>query len=65
MGWFMAPGTCVAEDCLVWPPWERICLILWELDAPGKTDAGGGELGVCVWTGGGAPSQRRGGRGMG
>ena len=43
MGWLVSPGTCVAEDCLVWPQWERMGLILWKLDAPGKGDAGGGE----------------------
>jgi hypothetical protein len=26
--WSMALCTYVAEDCLVWPQWERICLIL-------------------------------------
>ena len=31
-----SPGTYVAEDCLVWPQWERMCLILERLDAPGK-----------------------------
>jgi hypothetical protein len=24
MGSFMAPGKCVAEDCLVWPQQERM-----------------------------------------
>ena len=33
-------------DGLVWPQWERICLILWKPDAPGKKDAGGGEVRV-------------------
>ena len=46
MGRFMAPGTCVAEDCLVWPQWERVHFIVWKLDAPRKRDAGGGEVRV-------------------
>ena len=46
MGWFMALGTCVTEDCLVWPQWKRLCLILWKLDAPQKRDADGGEVEV-------------------
>ena len=28
MGWFVAPSTYVTEDCLIWPQWERMCLIL-------------------------------------
>jgi hypothetical protein len=49
MGWFMALGTHVAEDCLVWPQWERMHLILWKVDTPGKRDAGGVkvEMGGC------------------
>ena len=39
MGWSMALGTYVAENCFVWPQWERMCLILWRLDTPGKEDA--------------------------
>jgi hypothetical protein len=35
----MALGTYTAEDCLVWPQWERMCLILWRFDTPGKRDA--------------------------
>jgi hypothetical protein len=44
MNWFMAQGTCVAEDCLVWPEWERMYFILWKLDAPRKRNDGGGEV---------------------
>ena len=46
MGWSVAPEAYVTEDCLVWPQWERMCLILWKLDARGKRDAGGSEVGV-------------------
>jgi hypothetical protein len=45
MGWYMALDPCVVEDCLVWPQWERISLILWKFDAPGKSDGGGSEKG--------------------
>ena len=34
MDWFMAPGTCVAEACLVCSQWKRMSSILWKLDAP-------------------------------
>lgn len=47
----MAPGTRVAKDCLVWPQWERVCLVLWKLDAPGKQDADGSEVRVRGWVG--------------
>jgi hypothetical protein len=53
MNWFMAQGTCVAEDCLVWPEWERMYFILWKLDAPRKRNDGGGGGKV-----GEVPSQR-------
>jgi hypothetical protein len=56
MGWIMALGTGVAEDCLVWPQWKRMHLILWKCDATGKRDAGGGVVGVR----GKALTQRRG-----
>jgi hypothetical protein len=42
MGWFVVSGKYVAEDCLVWPQWEKIHLIffnLWKLDALGKREA--------------------------
>ena len=55
------PGTGVAEDCLVWPQWERMGLILKRLDAPGKGDAGGVEVGM----GGRTPSQKQRGGEMG
>jgi hypothetical protein len=32
----MAPGTYIAENCLVWPQWEKMCLILQGLEVPGK-----------------------------
>jgi hypothetical protein len=28
IGWSMAPSTYVAENCLVWHWWEKMCLIL-------------------------------------
>jgi hypothetical protein len=28
--WSVALSTYVLEDCLVWPQWERMCLI-WEI----------------------------------
>ena len=37
---------------LVWPQWERMNLILWKLDALGKREAGGIELGVGGQVGG-------------
>jgi hypothetical protein len=32
--------------------WERMCLILWKLDALGKRGAGGGEVGKYPLRGG-------------
>lgn len=46
MSWFMALGTCIAENCIGWPQWEGMSLILWKLNAPGKRALPGGELGV-------------------
>ena len=43
------PDTCIAEDCLVWPQWETMHLILERLEAK----PAGGE---------GAPSQWQWGR---
>lgn len=48
MGWSVGPGIYVAEDCLLWPQWGSICLILKSVDAPGK-EAEGGELRVGGW----------------
>jgi hypothetical protein len=28
--------TCIAEDCLIWPQMEKMCLNLERLKAPGK-----------------------------
>jgi hypothetical protein len=28
MSWSEAPNTYIAEDCLVWPQWEKTCLTL-------------------------------------
>ena len=30
----MAPGTYVAEDCLIWNQWEGRSLVLWRLYVP-------------------------------
>ena len=52
MGWFVALGSCVAEDCPLWPQRERMCLILWKPDALGKRGTGSGyvgEVGVGRW----------------
>jgi hypothetical protein len=46
MGCSLAPGTCIAEDFLVWPQWGRLSLILWKLDGLGERDTGGGEVAV-------------------
>jgi hypothetical protein len=35
------PSTYIAEVCLIWPQWEKMCLERFE--APGKEDASGGE----------------------
>jgi hypothetical protein len=45
VGWSEVPdGTYTAEDCLVWPQWEKMCLILERLEAPRKGgDWEGGE----------------------
>jgi hypothetical protein len=32
------PLVHIAEDCLVWPQWEKMCLILERLEGPGKED---------------------------
>jgi hypothetical protein len=37
-----ALGPYAAEGCLVWPQWERVCLILQRLDASGLGDTPGG-----------------------
>ena len=42
MDWSVAPITFIPEDCLVWPLWEGMCLVLWNLDVPEKRDAGDG-----------------------
>lgn len=42
----MAQGTCVAEDCLACSQCETMLLISWRLDAPGKKNAGRGEVKV-------------------
>jgi hypothetical protein len=40
----MASGIYVAKNCLVWPQWERMCLVLYRLDASRKADAGGSKM---------------------
>ena len=50
MGWSMTPGTCVGEDCHVCPQWEKMPLILWKLDIPGRGMLVGVQwLGVDRW----------------
>jgi hypothetical protein len=49
MGWFVLTGTYEAEDCLVWPQWERLHLILYRLDATVKGDEGLFAVGVHGW----------------
>lgn len=46
MDWSVALGTCVTEDCHVWTQWEKMCLILWKLDALGKKDVGINDVGL-------------------
>ena len=41
-----APGTYVAEGCLVWSQWKKIGLILQRLGAPGLEDFQGIVLSV-------------------
>jgi hypothetical protein len=36
MSWSEATYTYVAEDCLAWLQWEKICLILKRLEAQGR-----------------------------
>lgn len=43
-GLIRGPGIFAAENCLIRPQWERRCLTLWKLDAPGKREAGRGEV---------------------
>ena len=53
----------VVEDYLVWPQWERMYLMLWKPEAPGKEDAGWVRQ---WWVGGwGIPSQKQRGGGWG
>ena len=40
LSWSMAPGTYVVVDCLVWPQWVRMHVILKKLDTLRKVDAG-------------------------
>jgi hypothetical protein len=42
-GWSKAPDTYIAENCVVWPQWEKIHPILERFEAPRKRDAWGGE----------------------
>jgi hypothetical protein len=43
MGQSKAPGTYIAEFCLVGPQWEKVCLIFQRLEAPGKGEVCCGE----------------------
>ena len=37
--WSEAPDTYTAEDCLVWPQWEKMHLTLERLESPGSGEA--------------------------
>jgi hypothetical protein len=50
-GQVYGPNTYVAEECLVWPQWEGMFLVLWRLDALKKRDARGVRW-VGGWVGG-------------
>jgi len=54
----------MAGDCLAWPQWEGVYLVLWRLDASEKGDARGVKW---EWEGGGKPlrGEREGGWGGG
>ena len=39
MSWSEAPSTYIAEDCLVWPQWEKMHLTLERLEVPGTEEA--------------------------
>jgi hypothetical protein len=45
------PGTNIAEVFLVRPQWEKMCLILKRLEAPGKGEAWGWESILLVTRG--------------
>ena len=40
MGYSEVPNTHVANDNLVCPQWDRMYLILWRFDSPGKGNVG-------------------------
>jgi hypothetical protein len=42
MGWSKVPGTYVGEVYPVWRQWEKMCLNLKRLEAPGKGELGAG-----------------------
>ena len=59
MGWSEAPGTYAPEVYLVWPQWEKICLIerlevlgkgeaRWGVGAPLQRQQGGGTEGATT-----------------
>lgn len=52
MAWSEAPGKYIAEDYLIWPQWEWVCLIFQRLDAPER------------WNDWRAPSQKQRGEEM-
>jgi len=47
-----APNTSTAEDSLICPQWEKMCLTLWRLEAPGVVDAWHGGEDILLETGG-------------
>ena len=42
--WYETPDTYKAEDCLVWPQWEKMCLTLERLQAPGSGEVWGWDI---------------------
>jgi hypothetical protein len=45
------PPTYLAEDCLVWLQWERMCLISEQHDSSGREDASRARWGIGEWVG--------------
>ena len=48
ISWSITPSIYVAENCLVWPQWEKMCLILKRLYAPGMERLASEWVWVCV-----------------
>jgi hypothetical protein len=50
MNWSEVPDTYTAEDCLIWPQWEKRCLTLKRLEE--QRGLVGGELNILLETAG-------------